>query len=188
MPSQESPARLEVLLRARCWRPPGLKLMSILHAFLAGDLHFFRAGLTSRTAPAVIVSDELHPLGIGDQSAVTVLTVGSHGRGMLLLGCDWSFVPRRTQVALENTKKRIARRYLAGLQKVEDCGEGLRFRLCIDRFSQILIFRKFCVARLFDRAQFGLQDSQSFQSVHQSHPMHPPRGNTLLLNLRWRWV
>ena len=165
MPSQESPARLEVLLRARCWRPPGLKLVSILHAFLAGDLHFFRAGLTSRTAPAVIVSDEPHPLGIGDQSAVTVLTVGSHARGMLLLGCDWSFVPRRTQVALENTKKRIARRYLAGLQKVEDCGEGLRFRLCIDRFSQILIFRKFCVAQLFDRAQFGLQEFRRASSL-----------------------
>ena len=55
---------------------------------------------------------------------------------MLLLGCDGNYVPRRTQVALENAKKRIARSYLAGLQKVEDCGKGLRFRLCIDEAAR----------------------------------------------------
>ena len=49
----------------------------------------------------------------------------------------------RAQVALKNAKQRIARHYLAGHQKVEDCGQRLRFRLRVDRLSQVLILSKF---------------------------------------------
>jgi len=98
---------------------------------------------------------------------------------MLLLAYDRILGSRRTQVALENAKQRIARRYLAVFQKVEDRGKRLRFCLRIDRFSQVLILSKFCVALLFDRFEFRLQDSQSFQLMHDSHHA-PPATDTLL--------
>ena len=67
---------------------------------------------------------------------------------MLLFGCDRILDSRQAQVALKNAKQRIARRYLAALQILEDCGQCSRLCLGIDGLSQVLILRKFCLPLL----------------------------------------
>ena len=99
--------------------------------------------------------------------------------GMLLFGCDRILASRQAQVPLKNAKKRIARRYLAALQILEDCGQCSGLCLGIDGLSQVLILRKLCLTLLLNRSEFRLQHSQCFKFMHDGHRAPPP-GSTLL--------
>ena len=107
-------------------------------------------------------------------SSLTMEPLSSAAKGMLLFGCDRILASRQAQVALKNAKQRIARRYLAALQILEDCGQCSRLRLRIDGVSQVLILRKFCLTLLLNRFEFRLQDSQCFKFMHDGYPCAAP--------------
>ena len=112
-------------------------------------------------------------------SSLTIEPLSSAAKGMLLFGCDRILDSRQAQVALKNAKQRIARRYLAALQILEDCGQCSRLCLGIDGLSQVLILRKFCLPLLLNRFELRLQDSQCFKFMHDGYRAPPP-GSTLL--------
>ena len=88
-------------------------------------------------------------------SSLTIEPLSSAAKGMLLFGCDRILDSRQAQVALKNAKQRIARRYLAALQILEDCGQCSRLCLGIDGLSQVLILRKFCLPLLSTDLSFA---------------------------------